>query len=111
MKRILFVAVAAFMLAAPVSGAALRMNPEAQKQEKSQVKNLREVTFSTNMHCRNCMKKLNENLAFMKGVKSLDVSLENQTIVIRYDGRKTDEKILSEAVKKLGYKAEIVKGK
>lgn len=54
------------------------------------------------------MNKLNENLAFLKGVKDLKVSLKDQTIKIKYDRRKTDEKTLADAIKKLGYKADKV---
>lgn len=70
--------------------------------------NVSEVVFATNMRCKSCVKKINENLSFMKGVKGLVVSLENQTITIKYDKRKTDEKTLADAVRKLGYKADKV---
>lgn len=53
------------------------------------------------MHCDKCVNKLNENLAFLKGVKDLKVSLKDQTIKIKYDRRKTDEKTLADAIKKL----------
>lgn len=72
-------------------------------------KNVSEVVFATNMHCEKCVNKINENLAFVKGVKDLKVSLKDQTIRIKYDNRKTSEKALAEAVRKLGYKAEKVK--
>lgn len=60
------------------------------------------------MHCDKCVNKLNENLSFLKGVKDLKVSLKDQTIKIKYDSRKTDEKTLADAIKKLGYKADKV---
>lgn len=53
------------------------------------------------MHCDKCVNKLNENLAFIKGVKDLKVSLKDQTIKIKYDKRKTDEKTLADAIKNL----------
>ena len=106
MKGILSYAVAAVLMASPAfvaQGAATTVSSVAPVDG-----NIVEVVFSTNMRCKNCVKKINENLSFMKGVKELVVSLENQTITVKYDKRKTDERILAEAVKKLGYKAEKV---
>ena len=65
------------------------------------------VVINTNLHCEKCVKKVQENISFEKGVKDLDVSLKNQTIKITYDKSKTNEETLAKAVEKLGYKAEI----
>ncbi len=100
MKRILLMAVAAVMLAAPFTVA--QAAPfEGFPKEKPADKNVVEVVFATNMHCENCVKKINENIAFLKGVKDLKVSLKDQTIKIKYDRRKTDEKTLAAAIKNL----------
>mgnify|MGYP000009464754 FL=1 len=107
MKRILLMAVAAMMLAAPFAAAKAALF-EGFVTEKPADKNVGEVVFATNMHCDKCVNKLNENLAFIKGVKDLKVSLKDQTIKIKYDKRKTDEKTLADAIKKLGYKADKV---
>ncbi len=94
------------MLAAPSSLAEAPVSEYASLEPAD--KNVREVVFATNMHCDKCVNKINENLSFIKGVKDLKVSLKDQTIRIKYDGRKTDEKALADAVRKLGYKAEKV---
>lgn len=99
-------ALAALTLAVP---AALAEVPAFEYAvEKPADKNVSEVVFATNMHCDKCVNKLNENLSFVKGVKDLKVSLKDQTIKIKYDKRKTDEKTLADAIKKLGYKADKV---
>ena len=49
------------------------------------------------------MKKVQENIAFEKGVKGLEVSLENQTVYIKYDSSKTSESTLRVAIESLGY--------
>lgn len=69
-------------------------------------KELKEVTFSVKMHCESCVKKISENIAFEKGVKDLEVSLEKQTVWIKYDASRTSEEALKSAIEKLGYKAE-----
>ncbi len=107
MKRTLIIAFAALILSVPASFAASAdAVPTLPQQEKSLGKNISKVTFHTNMHCQKCVGKIKENISFLKGVKSLDVSLEKQTIVISYDNRKTDEAALAKAIGKLGYKAE-----
>ncbi len=106
MKRILLIALATLTLTAP---SVLAEVPAFEYvAEKPADKNVGEVVFATNMHCDKCVNKLNENLAFIKGVKDLKVSLKDQTIKIKYDSRKTDEKTLADAIKKLGYKADKV---
>ena len=63
------------------------------------------VTFSVELHCENCKQKIERNLAYEKGVLDLKVSLEKNTVTVTYDAAKTDVKKLTEALKKLGYKA------
>lgn len=70
------------------------------KKAKAEVK---EVVFNVHLHCNNCVKKTEENIAFEKGVKGLDVSLDNQTVAIKYDPSKTSEEALKAAIEKLGY--------
>lgn len=61
---------------------------------------LKEVTFKVHLHCENCVKKVEENIAFEKGVKDLKVSLEGQTVYIKYDAAKTGEEVLKAAIEK-----------
>ena len=64
---------------------------------------LKEVTFNVHLHCANCMKKVQENISFEKGVKGLHVCLEDQIVYIKYDPTKTSEETLKAAIEKLGY--------
>jgi copper chaperone CopZ len=68
---------------------------------------LKEVTFCVHLHCANCVKKVQENIAFEKGVKDLHVCLEDQIVYIKYDSAKTSEETLKAAVEELGYKVEV----
>ncbi|MEA4984808.1 MAG: heavy metal-associated domain-containing protein [Paludibacter sp.] len=63
------------------------------------------VIFNVAMDCHSCQQKIEKNIAFEKGVKALDVSLQKQTVQITYDTRKTTVEKLQEAIKKLGYEA------
>lgn len=73
------------------------------KKQKAQ---LRTVVFRSDIHCKNCKKKVDENIAFEKGVKALESSVEEKTIKITYDPSKTSEEALAAAIRKLGYSAE-----
>ena len=75
------------------------------KKAKGEVKS---VVFSVHLHCNNCVKNVQENIAFEKGVKDLKVSLEDQTVMVKYDSSKTSEEVLKNAIVKLGVP---VKGK
>lgn len=95
MKRII-ITVISVLLASAVTFAASK-------------KEVRTVVFDTYLHCENCVKKVQENIAFEKGVKALDVSLKDQKITISYDVAKTSEEKLEAAIRKLGYKATVHK--
>ena len=66
------------------------------------------VVFNVAMDCHSCQQKIEKNIAFEKGVKALDVSLEKQTVAITYDTRKTDVAKLQQAFKKIGYEAILI---
>lgn len=77
----------------------------ASVSESRPKKELKEVIFKVNMHCGNCVKKIRENISFEKGVKGLEISLEDKTVKITYDASRTDEARLAEALADLGYEA------
>ena len=51
-------------------------------------KDIRTVVLSANIHCKNCAKKIEENIGFEKGVVGLEVSVEKRQAVIKYDANK-----------------------
>ena len=75
-----------------------------KKPAKKAKREVKEVVFSVHLHCNNCVKKVQENIAFEKGVKDLKVSLEEQTVAVKYDPSKTSEQTLKAAIESLGYK-------
>lgn len=90
-----------FAFASELQEASVLTDTKPSKKSKKEVK---EVTFSVHLHCANCVKKVQENIAFEKGVKDLKVSLEDQTVAIKYDPAKTSDATLKAAIEKLGYK-------
>ena len=61
------------------------------------------VTFLTDIHCQKCAQKIEDNVAFEKGVKDLKVNVKEKTVYIQYDSTKTDIPTLTKAIEKLGY--------
>ena len=76
--------------------------------DKKPKKNVETVTFKTTMHCKNCVKKITENISFTKGVEDLKVTLDDKKVTIKYDASKTSEEALAQAIRKLGYEVEKV---
>ena len=88
--------------AAPAASAAAATTPAAATPDKKETKT---VTFKTTMHCDNCVKKMTENLSFLRGVKDLKVSLDENVVTITYDPARTTEEVLAAAIRRLGYEA------
>ncbi len=64
------------------------------------------VTFSVNMHCESCAKKILDHIAYEKGVLDLKISLEDKEVSVTYKEGKTTPETLKKAFDKIGYKAE-----
>jgi copper chaperone CopZ len=112
MKRFLItlvLAVGAITFSArPAFAIAVQDPIQQQDKKKDAKKDTRTVVFRTSMHCDNCVKKITENMSFVKGVKDLKTSLNDKLVTITYDPAKTDETTLAKAIQKLGYTAEKV---
>jgi len=68
-------------------------------------KNEKTIIFKVDMDCQSCVKKIEGNIPYEKGVKDLKVSLENKECTVTFRTDKTTIESLKEAFKKLGYVA------
>jgi len=100
MKKLTCLFTVAAMLALHVSATA--SSKEVQKKE---------VTYKTSLHCKNCAKKISENVSFEKGVKDLKTDVGAKTVTIVFDSAKTDTLKLADAIRKLGYTASVIEYK
>ena len=108
MKKTIILTVAALMTvsAATAMAASVEITETTSLTDKKPAKKkgeVKEVTFLVHLHCANCVKKVQENIAFEKGVKDLHVCLEDQIVSVKYDAAKTSEDVLKAAIEKLGY--------
>lgn len=95
MKKILFVLLSVLLLAGTASAAS------ADEKKKTET-----VTYIVDMDCQNCVNKLTDHLAFIKGVKDLKISLKDKQVVIKYDPTKVEETEFVSQIRKLGYTVE-----
>ncbi len=79
-----------------------------EAQDKKPVKNGKEiVTFDVSMTCENCVKKIEKNIAFEKGVTDMKIDLENKTVQIEFKSAQTTVEKLQAAIEKLGYEVKL----
>ena len=95
------------LFAAPAASAAIPAEATVTRSTPDK-KETKTVTFKTTMHCENCVRKVTENISFLRGVKDLKVSLEENVVTITYDPARTSEQTLADAIRKPGYEVEIV---
>lgn len=70
---------------------------------------VKEIKIQTSAVCGMCKETLESNLAFEKGVKSVELNDKTKILTIQYKTAKTDPDKLREAISKLGYDADDVK--
>ena len=103
MKKTLIVILSALVAFSTTAVAADFTTASAQvvktKKAKAEIK---EVTFKVQLHCESCVKKVQENLSYEKGVKDLHICMDDQVIALKYDSSKTNEETLKKAIEKLG---------
>jgi len=63
------------------------------------------ITFSVDMHCESCAKKIQNHIAYEKGVRDLKISLEEKEVSVTYKEGKTTPETLKKSFEKIGYKA------
>ena len=84
----------AFKFFAAVLIAVLTLSLSAQAQNKKIAPKYEEVTFSAHIHCNNCKAKCDAALPYIKGVKDVKVSVEEQTVWFKYDPTKVTKQKL-----------------
>lgn len=82
--------------------------PTFAQNKKSDKKNDKEtVLFDVSMHCENCKKRIEKNIAYEKGVTDMKVDLPAKTVQVEFKKDKTSVSQLQAALEKLGYDVSI----
>lgn len=79
--------------------------------QESKKKSKKETTtfLIENMHCENCVKKIEKNIAFEKGVTDLKCDLDSHIVKITFRPDKTTDEKLIAAFEKIDMNAKILK--
>jgi len=80
-------------------------NPSIAQEKK---KNFEEVQIQTSAVCGMCEERIETNIAFEKGVKSVELDDSTKIVTIGFDPRKTNADQLRTAISKIGYDADDV---
>lgn len=64
------------------------------------------ITIKASVVCKQCKDRIENGLAFEKGVKDVVVDLETKTVTIRYNTKSTTPDDLRRKISKLGYDAD-----
>lgn len=97
-----------FMLVlASVSSAAFAQKTQKEKPKKNQ--ETVEFVVTNEDICDNCVKKINNNIAFEKGVTGLNIDQENNLVKVTYRKDRTSAEKLKGAFSKIKIEVEEVK--
>lgn len=75
----------------------------AQSEQSSK---LETVTIKTSAVCQDCKDRIEHDMAFEKGVKSVTLDLETKELTITFKKGKNTKENLKKAVTKIGYDAD-----
>ena len=81
------------------------INPVSAQEKK---KNYEEVQIQTSAICGMCEERIETNIAYEKGVKSVELEDSTKIVTIGFDPRKTNPDQLRTAISKVGYDADDV---
>ncbi len=81
---------------------------ESFASPKEKNNNIATTEFLTDIECEKCVKKVMEYLPFQKGIKDVEVVLEESTVTVRYDKRKTSVEEIVVLFEKIDVSAEPV---
>lgn len=71
----------------------------AQTKGKSKTET---VTIACNIDCANCVRSIEKNIPFEKGVRNVKVDAKNQKVQVTYNTTQTDTTKLKAAFEKIG---------
>jgi periplasmic mercuric ion binding protein len=91
-----------------ITGIALILAFAAGSLHAQQPKGREEVKIQTNLDCPVCKKKIEDYMAFERGVTAVSADVATKIVTIEYRANRTDKDKLVAALIKLGYEAEMI---
>lgn len=75
-------------------------------KEKAKVK---KVTYSCSIDCHSCKEKIMKSLPYEKGVKSVDVNIEDKLVTVAFKEDKNTTEGVKKALEELDYEVSVKK--
>lgn len=69
----------------------------AQKKKKK----METVYYSAEIHCGGCKAKIEKNIPFERGVKSVIVDMKKNSVIVTFDPKKNNKDVITAALLKL----------
>ncbi len=66
------------------------------------------VTIHTSAQCSTCKKKIEHDLAYVKGVKTAVLNLDTKNVIVVFNPDKTNPDKIRQAISRSGYDADVV---
>ncbi|MBK8805895.1 MAG: heavy-metal-associated domain-containing protein [Bacteroidales bacterium] len=70
-----------------------------------------EVKLSCNVTCNGCKSNIEQKMKSVEGVSTVEASVENKEVTVKFDPAKTDAVKISSALKTAGYENSVVESK
>lgn len=67
------------------------------------------VIYVVEIHCQGCVDKIQNNIAFEKGIKDMRIDKDKQEVWLVFDPKKTSDEKLRTALAKIGKPVKMVK--
>lgn len=89
----------------------LSHNSYAQVSSKGKDLKLETLKLKADVSCNNCKSKIEKALAYEKGVKESNASVESKIVTVTYNPEKTNPEKIEKVIDKLGYNASVMNSK
>ena len=67
---------------------------------------VQEVKIKTSAQCGECKERIERKLSLSKGIKEAFLNLDDKTVTVKFNPKKTDETQIKEIIRGLGYDAD-----
>lgn len=81
-------------------------NVNSQTAQTEKKTGIETITIKTNAKCEMCQKRISDAVYKLKGVKSVNVALENPSVTVQFKTGKTNGNAIKAAISNAGYRAD-----
>lgn len=83
-------------------------NAFAQESAQPMKKGEQTIKIQTNLHCESCKASIENDLAYLKGVKEVLADVASKIVTVTFSPKKTNPEAIVARIKALGYEASVI---